>query len=157
QYAIADATYLLSFGADFLETWLSPVEYAGGLARMHGFVNGRAGTFVQIEPRLSMTGANADEWIRNSPGTEGALALAFLKVIAEEGLHASDADVGSLREAVKDVDVAATARAAGVSADTIARIAKDFAKSKGGLAIGGGAAAAGSNAVASLVAVNLLN
>src|SRR5215470_5040961 len=68
DYGIGDATYLLSFGADFLETWVSPVEYGSGLAQMHGFANGRAGTFVQIEPRLSMTGANADEWIRNAPG-----------------------------------------------------------------------------------------
>src|SRR5262245_23980391 len=157
QYAIGESGYLLSFGADFLETWLSPVEYGGSLAQMHGFANGRAGTFVQIEPRLSMTGANADEWIRNAPGSEGVLALALLKVIVEEGLQASDADVGSLREAVKDVDVAATAKAAGVPAEVIVRVAKDFAKSKAGLAIGGGAAAAGSNGTASMVAVNLLN
>src|SRR5215472_12149399 len=157
QYAIAESSYLLSFGADFLETWVSPVEYADALARMHGLSNGRAGTFVQIEPRLSMTGANADEWVRNAPGTEGTLALVMLKVIVDEGLHASDADLGTLREAVKDVDAAAAARAAGVPAETIARIARDFAKSKGGLAIGGGAAASGSNATASLMAVNLLN
>jgi anaerobic selenocysteine-containing dehydrogenase/Fe-S-cluster-containing dehydrogenase component len=157
QYGIAESTYLLSFGADFLETWVSPVEYAGGLARMHGFSHGRAGTFVQIEPRLSMTGANADEWVMNRPGSEGALALAMLKVIIDDGLQAPDADVASLREAVRDTDVAAVAKAAGVSPESIARIARDFAMSKAGLAIGGGAAAIGSNATASLVAVNLLN
>jgi molybdopterin-containing oxidoreductase family iron-sulfur binding subunit len=157
QYMIGESAYLLSFGADFLETWVSPVEHAGGLARMHGFSHGRAGTFVQIEPRLSMTGANADEWLRNAPGTEGLLALAMLKVILDDGLHAPDADAGTLREAVKDVDVAAAAKTAGVSAESIGRIARDFARSKAGLAIGGGAAATGSNATASLVAVNLLN
>src|SRR5262245_21734522 len=61
RYRIGESAYLVSFGADFLETWVSPVEHARGLARMHGFAQGRAGTFVQIEPRLSMTGANADE------------------------------------------------------------------------------------------------
>jgi anaerobic selenocysteine-containing dehydrogenase/Fe-S-cluster-containing dehydrogenase component len=157
QYAIGESAYLLSFGADFLETWVSPVEHAGGLARMHGFAHGRAGTFVQIEPRLSMTGSNADEWVMNVPGSEGALALAMLKTIVDEGLQAPEADIGVLREAVKATDVAAVARAAGVSAETITRIAKDFATSKAGLAIGGGAAATGSNATASLVAVNLLN
>ncbi len=157
HYAIAESSYLLSFGADFLETWVSPVEHAGGLARMHGFSHGRAGTFVQIEPRMSMTGANADEWVRNAPGTEGILALAMLKVILDAGLEAPDADVATLREAVKEVDVGEAARTAGVPVDSITRIAKDFATSKGGLAIGGGAAAAGSNATASLVAVNLLN
>jgi molybdopterin-containing oxidoreductase family iron-sulfur binding subunit len=157
HYAIANSTYLLSFGADFLETWLSPVGHAAGLARLHAFENGRAGTFVQVEPRLSMTGANADEWLRNAPGSEGLLALAMLKVIVDEGLQSADADASALREAVKDVDVAAAAKSSGVPAETIKRIAEDFAKSKGGLALGGGAAVAGSNATQSLVAMNLLN
>ena len=157
QYAIAESAYVLSFGADLLETWVSPVEHASALARMHGFSRGKAGTFVQIEPRLSMTGANADEWVRNAPGSEGVLALAMLKVIVDEGLQASDADTGTLREATRDMDVAAAATSAGVSAETIARIAREFATSKTGLAIGGGVAASGSNATESLVAVNLLN
>ena len=157
HYAIGEASYLLSFGADFLETWLQPVAYAAGFARMHAFAQGRAGTFVQIEPRLSMTGANADEWLRNAPGSEGLLALAILRVILDEGLQSPDADAATLREAVKDVDVAAAAKSADVPAETIKRIGQDFAKSKGGLAIGGGAAAAGSNAAEALVAVNLLN
>ena len=157
SYAIGEATYLVSFGADFLETWLQPVAYAAGFARMHAFANGRAGSFVQIEPRLSMTGANADEWIRNVPGTEGLLALGMLRVILDEGLAAPDADAAALREAVKDVDLAAVAKSADVSAEIVKRVAHDFATSKGGLAIGGGAASAGSNAVDTLVAISLLN
>ena len=157
HYAIGEASYLLSFGADFLETWVQPVTSAAGFARMHAFAHGRTGTFVQIEPRLSMTGASADEWLRNAPGTEGLLALAMLRIIADEGLEAPDADAGTLKEAVKDVDVNAAAQSVGVSVETIKRIAQDFAKSKGGLAIGGGEAATGSNATETLVAVNLLN
>jgi molybdopterin-containing oxidoreductase family iron-sulfur binding subunit len=156
-YAIAEASYLLSFGADFLETWLQPVQSARGFAEMHGFAHGRTGTFVQIEPRLSMTGASADDWLRNAPGTEGLLALAILRVIVDEGLQATEADAGTLKEAVKDVDVNAAAQAAGIAGEVIKRVARDFAKSKGGLAIGGGEAAAGSNATETLVAVNLLN
>ncbi len=81
----------------------------------------------------------------------------MLKVIVTEGLGSSDADAGVLRDAVKDVDVAAAAKSAGVSAESVSRIARDFARSKSGLAIGGGVAATGSNAVSSLVAINLLN
>ncbi len=156
-YAIGEATYLISFGADFLETWLSPVGYASGFGRMHGFAQGRAGTFVHVEPRLSMTAANADEWLRNAPGSEGLLALAMLKVILDEGLQASGADLATLRASVREADVQAAALASGVPAETIRRVARDFATSKGGLAIGGGMAASGSNATETLVAVNLLN
>src|SRR5262249_12692334 len=55
DYAIDEAAYLLSFGADFLETWVSPVAFNNRFARMHAVSDGRAGTFVQIEPRLSLT------------------------------------------------------------------------------------------------------
>ncbi len=157
DYGIGETTYLLSFGADFLETWLSPVGYATDFARMHAFTRGRAGTFVHVEPRQSMTAANADEWVKNAPGTEGLLALAMLKVIVDEGLQAAGADAGALRGAVRSADVAAAASASGVPADTIKRVAHDFARSRGGLAIGGGMAMTGSNATETLVAVNLLN
>ena len=129
HYAIEDAGYLLSFGADFLETWLNPVSYAGAFARMHALGRGRAGTFVAVEPRQSMTAGSADEWLRNAPGTEGLLALAILKAIVDEGLQAKEADAGALRAAVKSVDVAKAAEASGVSAETIKRVAHDFAAS----------------------------
>ncbi|CAA9369764.1 MAG: hypothetical protein AVDCRST_MAG89-4482, partial [uncultured Gemmatimonadetes bacterium] len=42
----ADADLLVSFGADFLETWGSPVDYAFQFAQQHGYRNGRRGRFV---------------------------------------------------------------------------------------------------------------
>ena len=36
-----------------------------------------AGYFVAVEPRLSLTGANADEWVAVRPGSEVALALGW--------------------------------------------------------------------------------
>jgi molybdopterin-containing oxidoreductase family iron-sulfur binding subunit len=36
----AAAKYIVSFGADFLENWLSPVENQRGFAASHGFANG---------------------------------------------------------------------------------------------------------------------
>ena len=156
DYAIGDATYLLSFGADFLETWLSPVAYNADFSRMHAFYQGHSGTFVHVEPRQSLTAANADEWVRNAPGTEGQLALAMLKVIVDEGLQ-SGGDVAVLRAAVRSADLDGAASASGVPADTIRRVARDLARSKGGLVIGGGMASAGSASTDTLVAINLLN
>jgi molybdopterin-containing oxidoreductase family iron-sulfur binding subunit len=157
HYAIGEASVLVSFGADFLETWLSPVGSARDFARMHAFANGKAGMFVHVEPRLSMTGANADEWLRNAPGTEGVIALAMLKVILDEGLQAPGVDTKTLGAAVQGVDLQAAAATAGVAADAIKRIAHDLAASKAGLVLGGGAAVSGPNATQTLVAINLLN
>ncbi len=151
-YAIGEANVVLSFGADFLETWLPTVEHARNFARMHSLRDGRAGTVIHIEPRQSLTAANADRWIRNTPGTEGVLAMAILKAMV-----AADRRAGRFTDLVKDVDLEAAARESGVSVETIAEIAHAFASARPSLAIGGGVAMTGSNATETLVAVNLLN
>ena len=151
-YAFEDAEVVLSFGADFIETWLSNVNYTRTFGRMHGFRGGRAGTFIHVEPRQSLTASNADEWVRNAPGTEGLLALAILKVMVEEGMVDR-----RFAEAAAGVEVNQVAADSGVSAETIKHVAHVFGSAKPGLAVGGGVAVAGSNATQSLAAINLLN
>ena len=87
-HAFEDAEVILSFGADFLETWVSNGQASRGFARMHTFRDGKAGTFIHVEPRQSLTASNADTWIRNAPGTEAAVALAVLKLMLEGGVVA---------------------------------------------------------------------
>jgi molybdopterin-containing oxidoreductase family iron-sulfur binding subunit len=157
EYAIGDAGYLLSFGADFLETWLAPTENIRGFVAMHSVSGGRAGTFVHVEPRLSATGANADEWVKNAPGTEGMIALGLLKLVLEAGAPAAGVDPGPLRAAVQGVDVQAVAAASGVDEAVMKRIAHDLAGSRSGLVLGGGLSASGVNATQTQVAINLLN
>jgi anaerobic selenocysteine-containing dehydrogenase/Fe-S-cluster-containing dehydrogenase component len=157
HYAIEDAAYVVSFGADVLETWLSPVEYARAFARMHALTHGKTGTVVQVEPRLSMTGANADEWVRSAAGTETGIALAMLRVILDEGLQAPGADARTLAAAAQGVELGAVASASGVPTDTIRRIARELAGSKRGLVLGGGVSASSPGATETQVAINLLN
>lgn len=152
SYVFADAQVILNFGADFMETWINNVHYPGGFARMHAFREGRAGTVIHVEPRQSLTAANADEWVRNAPGTEGLLALAVLKVLVDKGM----AD-RSYAGAVGQLDVKRVADESGVDPKTIEHMAEAFGRGKPGLAIGGGAAVSGSNAVQTQIAINLLN
>jgi anaerobic selenocysteine-containing dehydrogenase/Fe-S-cluster-containing dehydrogenase component len=151
-YAFEDAEVVLSFGADFIETWLSNVNYTRTFMRMHSFRDGRAGTFIHVEPRQSLTASNADEWVRNAPATEGVLALAILRVMVDEG--AADKRFG---EAVASIDVKRAADESGVGVETIKHLAKVFAHAKPGLAVGGGVAVSGTNATQTQVAINLLN
>src|SRR5690242_20569416 len=44
----ASAKYILSFGADFLESWLSPTENQRGFAEAHGFSDGDVAKFVYV-------------------------------------------------------------------------------------------------------------
>ena len=152
-HAFEDAEVILSFGADFLETWVAGGHAARGFARMHTFRDGKAGTFIHVEPRQSLTAANADEWVRNAPGTEAAVALAVLKLMLDGGAVA-DKRFG---EAVAGVDPKKVAEESGVPLETLQHVAKAFAGAKPGLAVGGGVAVTGSQATQLQVAVNLLN
>jgi menaquinone reductase, molybdopterin-binding-like subunit len=85
-YDFANARLVLSFGTDFLGTWGSPVSQMAGYAKMRGGRPGIRGALIQVEPRMSLTGASADEWIAIRPGTEGVLALGLANALGAKGL-----------------------------------------------------------------------
>src|SRR2546422_430851 len=159
-YDFANARYLVSFGADFLDTWVSPVGYQNGFARAHGFQAGRDASmakFVFVGPRLSLTGMNADEWIAAAPGTEGLLALAMASVIVRERLAPVPSDAARLASLLSRHAPAQVASAVGIEPSVIARLAREFAASKGGLAVAGGIAAQYPNGAAIVAAANIAN
>jgi molybdopterin-containing oxidoreductase family iron-sulfur binding subunit len=40
----SNADVVVTFGADFLETWVSPVDYAYGFVQSHAYNQGRRGS-----------------------------------------------------------------------------------------------------------------
>jgi len=155
-YDLARAEVTFSFGANFLETWMSPVSqnHAYGMMRQGQF--GGRGFMVQFEPRLSATAASADEWVPLRPGAEGFVALALGRIIVEERLG----HVGSHRpHAVlyQDVDVREMAAASEVPVESLSRLARVFADADQAVAIPGGALAGQRNGLASMLAVQALN
>lgn len=158
-YRLDQAGLIVSFGADFLETWVSPVEFARGFAQMRRPVQGKMGRFVYAGPRMSLTGANADQWISPRPGTELYLALGMIHVILAENLAASLSGEESrvIRSLVRGFDPKTVAARTGVSAEETAQLAREFAVRKPSLAFAGGIASAGRNATATAVGASLLN
>jgi len=155
HYDIGETRYLLSFGADFSSTWLSPVNYSYGYGKMRQG-GGDRGKLVQIEPRMSLTGANADEWVPARPGTENALALAISYAILEKGRYKGN-DAGNWKELLKGHSPKKIAPITEVGEEKIYAIADEFARTRPSLAIGGGNLAGYENGVDALVAINILN
>jgi molybdopterin-containing oxidoreductase family iron-sulfur binding subunit len=85
SYHMDQADILVSFGADFLETWLSPVEYAWKFKAMHELKDGHKNLFFQISPCQSLTGANADHWLACKPGSESIIALGLVRQALDIG------------------------------------------------------------------------
>ncbi len=79
-YHFENAKVIVSLGADFLGTWLSPVVFAKQYAvnRRINEKNPTMSRHIQFEGHYSMTGANADERYIHKPSETGAIALALL-------------------------------------------------------------------------------
>lgn len=157
DFDIENAGYVLSFGADFLNTWVSPTRYARGYGEFRQGDRER-GTLVHVDSRFSMTGANADSWIYVKPGMEGILALSIAHVIIKDGL----ADAGAVEALTGGDDLQefapeAVAAKTGVDTEKIHHIAHDFASHKPALAFGGGSAGAHTNGLFNLSAIYSLN
>ena len=61
HYRFDNAKAIVSFGADFLGTWISPVEFQADYAKhRRPDVEGGMSVHIQFESTLSMTGTNAD-------------------------------------------------------------------------------------------------
>jgi anaerobic selenocysteine-containing dehydrogenase len=155
-YDLHNTRYLLSFGADYLGHWISPVHHGLGFGYSRQGRHDIRGRFVQIEPRMSLSGAAADEWIAATPGSEGVLALGLAHHIVAEG-HYHGVDRSAWAESLAPYSPASVAEQTDVPAATIKRLADTFAQTRPSLAIGGGAAGNYSNGTDNLMAVNALN
>ncbi len=149
-FDVSGATTVFSFGANFLETWISPVSYTRGFAGLREAKTKQRGTFVQFEARMSSTAAKADEWVALRPGTEAMVVLAI-------GRLAADARGVPVPQAFTSVDPADVASKSGIKLETLEHLAGLFANSTRALAIPGGSALGQSNGLAVAEAVLALN
>ena len=162
-FDLPNARLVLGFGADFLGTWNSPVSQNHGYGLMRQGRPGIRGAFVQVESRMTQTGANADEWVPARPGTEGVLALGIANVIV--GAKLLPAAAGGRAGALIDGwSTGLTAympdqveKVTGVAASRVERLARQFAGTRPAVAIIGGPPLAHTNGLFSALAVNALN
>ena len=162
-FDLANARFVLSFGADFLGTWNSPVSQSHGYGAMRQGRAGIRGAFVQVEARMSQTGANADQWVPVRPGTDGVLALGLAHLLMAAKVGAPDAAgrAGALIEGwgaglpAYTPDV--VEKLTGVAAAKVERLAREVADQRPGVAMIGGPALAHTNGLFSALAVNALN
>ena len=162
-FDLPNARYALSFGADFLGTWNSPTSQGYGYGQMRQGRPGVRGIFVQVESRMTQTGANADQWVPVKPGTEGVLALGLANVIMGTKLRPASAGgrAGALIEGwssgLADFAPAQVEQITGVAAARVERLARELAEITPSVALIGGPPLAHTNGLFNALAVNALN
>ncbi|HEV3063648.1 MAG TPA: molybdopterin-dependent oxidoreductase [Vicinamibacterales bacterium] len=150
-FDLARARFVISFGADFLGTWNSPVAQMAAYGDMRQGQSGRRGTFVQVESRMSLSGANADEWVPVKPGTEGVFALGLARALIISKIASGDA-ASFADYAPENVE-----KITGVPARRLERLARQIGELRPAVAIIGGAPLAQTNGLFHALAVNTLN
>ena len=148
------ARVVLSFGADFMGTWGSPVHNMGEYAKFRK--GSERGTLVQIEPKMTMTGANADLWLPATPGTEGALALGIANFIIDRGWNLVDVP-SRVRNTLKQYDLATVSKVTGIDGEKIKRIASLLSERSPSLVLAGASVENQENGYDSVAAIMLLN
>jgi anaerobic selenocysteine-containing dehydrogenase len=149
-FDFGNSDLVLSFGANFLENWISPVSFNREYAKMRRGDPKRRGYFIQFEPRMSATAAKADEWIPVRPGSEGSVALAIGRLVAE-------AKGGTVPDVLASVDIKQVASDADVSLETLQNVVQHVLASQNPIAIPGGAALGLNNGLQTAQAVLSLN
>ncbi len=132
SYHFENAKVIVSLGADFLGTWLSPTEFSKQYSENRKITGEKPdiSRHIHFESMMSLTGSNADDRIMHKPSETGAVAVAILNAL--NGTAASFADK-KLNEGIK--------------------LAADKLKAAGGNAL----VVSGSNDVSVQVIVNAIN
>ena len=154
-YHIEQADFLLSFGANFLETWISNVQFARQFASFHEPGENGKHPFVYVGPRLSMTAANADYWVAVPVGGESCVALGLLRLLLQERPSLTGA-AGRLAPRISAFTPSLVEERTGVKADVLLMMAAQFKKAARPLVLAEGMAFQDPNAFDTAVAANLL-
>ncbi|MBN4066015.1 TAT-variant-translocated molybdopterin oxidoreductase [Candidatus Amoebophilus asiaticus] len=84
RYRFDKANVIVSFGADFLGTWISPVEFTKQYSSNRKPERKKMSRHIQFETSLSVTGANADLRLPVKPSQIGLAILNLYNYIAKE-------------------------------------------------------------------------
>jgi molybdopterin-containing oxidoreductase family iron-sulfur binding subunit len=91
SYHFDRAKVIVSFGADFLGSWISPIEFARQYSKGRKISKDKPemSRHFQFESNLSLTGANADYRTPISPSQSGLAVLALYNLLAKKAGSAS--------------------------------------------------------------------
>lgn len=138
NYHFDKAQVIVSFDADFLGTWISPIEYAAQYAKGRKIdpKNPVISRHIQVESHMSLTGSNADNRILVKPSEQGAAIAALYNEVATL--------MGKARVSGPALDPA--------KASKIKAVAKELVQAQGNSLV-----VSGSNNTAEQILVNAVN
>jgi molybdopterin-containing oxidoreductase family iron-sulfur binding subunit len=159
SYRLDQADLLLSFGADFLETWLSPVQYSRQFKKMHAVNNNEKSIFIHISAVQNLTGVNADKWLSCRPGSEATVALGLVKQALDigKGKKLPKSFLNELFRAVRGYTQERVLRDSGISLALYEDLVLQLMGARRPLLLGTSTGMSDDNGLKTNLAANLLN
>lgn len=155
QYHFNKAKMIVSVDADFLGTWLTPVQFTKQFSMARKDIKNMS-RLVSFDSSYSLTGANADirQKIKPSQQIDVVLGLAYEIIVAKgHSTYAGNSTVKNLLSAYSGV-----AAKLGMEEALFKKIAEDLWENKGNsIVVAGGLAAQTEHAKSLQIAVNFLN
>lgn len=148
-----ETDYIISFSADFLESWINNVQFAQQFSEMHSYKDKKMGYMTYVGPRFSMTAANADDFLQVPANSEYLAALAMLNSAIEQGWVKDSEKIKPIAQAFSPAKL----KIHGITEDKIAQMAEKFFKAGSSVALAGPTGASGLAAQNLSAAVALLN
>jgi anaerobic selenocysteine-containing dehydrogenase len=156
-YDIANATHVLSVGADFLGGWASPVYYARQFGNFRQGRPGIRGNLFHAESRFSVTATAADRWLPIAPGSEPQFIAAIARILIDAKLAPNvSALPAAVAQAFRGADVPSLLKASGLEPLRTLPIVLEFGSSRTPLMVAG-ASAVHTNSLDAVVASHYLN
>jgi len=108
SYRFDKASVIVSFDADFLGTWIDPIEFTKGYSKTRKLDPKRKqmSRHYQFESNLSLTGANADYRTPLKPSEVGPAVVALYNAVASASGSATTTggkDVNHIKKAAQDL------------------------------------------------------
>ena len=109
SYDFSKAKTVVSFGADFLGTWINPNKFSSDFIKNRKLDHGKKemSRLYQFESNLSLTGANADYRTPIKPSAEGLVVSTLYNLLAvkagKPGMATAKMDVAHLAAAANDL------------------------------------------------------
>lgn len=152
RYLFEKAQVIVSLDADFLGTWLSPVEFTKKYAPNRKVSESKKwmSKLVSFESSFSLTGANADERYPVRAEEMVQVAYGLISEVAKLGARVSAEDLKAARSV--------SSEGTGVSHEVLAQLAKELYEKRGkSLVVAGSPQSQNANGLALQLAVNVLN
>ena len=146
---LSQADYVLSLGADFLDAWVSPVEFSRQWADAHGGV-GRRMQVDYLGPRRNLTATAADHFLAIPPESLDAISRALLRAVAGARRASLPAEQATALDAV-------LSGIPQLSSPDVVSFAKRLLAARNPVVLFGGTEVLGANSTATHASVLLIN